>query len=279
MKDDLLKLAPMTEYQAPELPTLNEAEPELLQKVPKRWKNKAVMATAVGLLGATALTGCGNSTGSFTPIEETGNPMPAPSISSARTYCSNLHHGGSIGNPIYVAHFTETDALNIINQQFLQAGIKLDEALPRPRINAENIHYEIGNWGEVWSSGTMFPNYLEVQLVHEDSGVGIVLIKNWYWWLGSPCTTDVRRSIEQRFLNEHGMNVEVIFETGEQLWSWGGQWDLDWDEIWTQMQNGIEITEIIGDEIRTELLKYAETSLTEQVDIIINQLRNDGVTN
>jgi len=265
VKDDLLKLAPMTEYQAPELPTLKEVKSELLEKVPKRWKSKAVMATAVGLFGATTLTGCGNVNGSFTPIENTGQPILAPSINRSRTYCSDLHFGGSGGAPIYVAHLTETDALNLIGQQFAAAGINLETALPRPRINAEDIHYELGNFGEAWGYGTMFPHYVEMQLFNEASGTGVVLIKNWSWWLGSRCTNDVRASIERRFLSEHGITVEIIFETGGEFSWWNN--DLDWDEIWERVDAG---GDFLTDEISEQLMILAEQNLISQITDLMN---------
>ena len=272
--NDLIKLAPLENYQAPDLPQLVEAQPDLLKKVPSRWKAKAVIAVATGILGTTALTGCGSQIPSFTPIEYTGNPIPAPNVRASRIYCSDLHFGGSGGAPIYVAHLTEQEALNIIGQQFFQAGIFLEVAMPRPRINASDIYYELGNFGWAHTEGTMFPNYVEMQFIDEGSGVGIVLIKNWSWWLGSSCTTDIQASIERRFQREHGISVRVIFETGRGLGWWSEDWGLEEFDSWWDEETQ---TRLIPDDVRDPLLEQANENLAEQTQQLIDQLREDGI--
>jgi len=277
MKDkrDLLTLAPMEAYKAPDIPTLAKVKPASLQKVPNRWKNKAVIAVATGILGATTLTGCAAPIPSFTPVENTGEPIPAPDVNRLRAYCDisdSIHFGGASSAPIYVAYLTEQDALNLIGQQFAAAGISLEEALPRPRINAEDIHF--GNEWDFWfrdvepgDSGTMFPNYVEMQLIDETSGTGIVLIKNWEWGRWS-CQESVQASIEQRFQREHGISVEVIFENGGEFGPGSrapeGVWDL-------YFEYGVT------DEVRDILLEQAEERLIEQVDDLIVQLRENGM--
>jgi len=135
MKDDLLKLTPMTEYEAPELPTLKEVEPDVLVKVPKRWQSKAVMATAVGLFGATVLTGCNIHQGVHhggeggapiyvaNPTEnEVLGQIQNKSFLDNRNYCQ-IHHGGFSGAPLYVAYLSEQEALGIIRQELERVGI------------------------------------------------------------------------------------------------------------------------------------------------------------
>jgi len=272
-RKDLLKLASMETYEAPELPTLTEAKPELLKKVPSRWKNKAVIATTVGLFGVATLVGCSSQAPSFTPIEDTGIPILASPSKRTVTYCSDLHFGGSGGAPIYVAYLTEQEALNIIGQQFFEAGLLLEEAMPRPRINASDIYYELGNFGEAWDEGSMFPNYVEMQFIDTDSEVGIVLVKDWSWWLGSSCTENIRESIKRRFQREHNLSVHVIFETGGEL-GWLSA-DRSWEEInalWDETSQEY----IISDEIRAELLEEAEALFVLQIQALIDQLRTEG---
>jgi len=274
-KDDLITLAPMENYNAPDLPTLVEGTSDLLKKVPSRWKSKAMMAATVSLFGVVTLTGCGSETPTGSPTMISNDPIgPITNLSpNSGIYCSDLHHGGEGGGPIYVAYMTEQEALNIVHAQFQNAGISLSEALPRHAIDASDIYYELGNFDEVLSSGTMFPNYIEMQFIDEGNQTGVVLVKNWSWGLGSECTVNVRESIEQRFLVEHDITVQVLFERGGSL-SWDTNWDLEeGDALWDDESQSY----IISDEIREQLLEDAETRLAEQVQEIIDELHEKGI--
>ena len=55
---NLLAFVPLENYKSPDLPTYADDLPNLEKKIPQRWKNKATIAIAAGLLGTTALTGC-----------------------------------------------------------------------------------------------------------------------------------------------------------------------------------------------------------------------------
>jgi len=99
---NLLVLAPMEDYEVPEMPMLCESQPELLKKTPSRWKNKAlVAAVGLSLLSTIPLSGC-----------------------------MGLHHGGAGMNPIYVAHLTETDAMELIRNQLEAVGLSFDSEVP-----------------------------------------------------------------------------------------------------------------------------------------------------
>ena len=248
-ENNLLTLSPVENYEAPKIPTYQDEKPDLIKKVPARWKKKGIVAmAAIKALGVASLTGCTNQEPSFTPIADTGEATPAPSLGRSTVYCSDLHHGGSGGAPLYVAYLTEQEALNIIGQEFAQAGLNLNEALPRPRVNARDIYYELGNFGMAHTERTMFENYVEMQFIDEESGVGIVLINRWEWGIGWTCPTVVKESIEQRFQREHGISVHVIFEAG--AWDW-------------------------VDAERSLLLELAEERLTEQIEEVIDQIRAD----
>jgi len=96
---NLLTLTPVTKYQAPELPTFEESKPELLKKVPNRWKNKAIIAVAsLSLLSTVSLSGC-----------------------------SRLHHGGAGMAPIYVTYLTEQEVLEIIRLRLEEIGLNVVE--------------------------------------------------------------------------------------------------------------------------------------------------------
>jgi len=98
MEDNLLTLAPIEEYQKPNLPTYHETKPDLRKKIPSRWKNKAMIAaTSLTLLSTIPLSGC------------------------------ILHHGGAGGAPMYVVQLTEQEAIGIIRAQLEEVGLNFDE--------------------------------------------------------------------------------------------------------------------------------------------------------
>ena len=110
-KDNLLTMMALDDYEMPKIPTLEKANPELLKKVPSRWKNKAFIAAAsLSILSVIPLSGC-----------EYG-----------------FHLGGAGPAPIYVAHLTETDALNMIQVHLEEAGLNFTNVVPA---------YMIERWG------------------------------------------------------------------------------------------------------------------------------------
>jgi len=119
--DNLLTLTPMEDYEVPGLLALEEGKPELLMKMPSRWKNKVMIATR-GLLGVTALTSC---------YEEQ----------------RQLHHGGEAINPIYVVHFTKQEALDMIRAQLEAAGLNFDNEVTPYKIEGVVDHRWLGNVG------------------------------------------------------------------------------------------------------------------------------------
>jgi hypothetical protein len=56
-----ITIAPAKKYAPPKYPAMAEAksEPGLLKKLPSQWEQNVRVATAVTMLGAMALTGCG----------------------------------------------------------------------------------------------------------------------------------------------------------------------------------------------------------------------------
>jgi len=86
---DLHSLQPMSSYETPKYPTLDETknDTKLLRKLPSRWKNNVAVIACVGMLGLgmLALTGCEN------------------------IFNRGPHHGGDGGAPLYVAVPTELE--------------------------------------------------------------------------------------------------------------------------------------------------------------------------
>ena len=102
IKDELLTLTPIEEYQAPSLPTYEDAKPDLKKIVPSRWKNKVmVAATSLALL---------------TPLPLSG--------------CQCFHLGGAGPAPIYVVHLTEQEALVMIRNQLEAVGLNFSDEVP-----------------------------------------------------------------------------------------------------------------------------------------------------
>ena len=88
---DLLSLEPIGEYKKPAIPTYKDDKPDLKKMTPARWKNKAIAATAMGLLGTATLTSCAN----------TQNELSNWSVLEDHQYCW-MHHGGGGAAPLYV---------------------------------------------------------------------------------------------------------------------------------------------------------------------------------
>ena len=99
-KVNLLTLAPMEDYQTPDLPTYQDTKPDLSKKIPTRWKNKAMIAaTSLTLLSTIPLSSC----------------IPG------------LHHGGAGGAPMYVVQLTEQEAIEIIRAQLEETGLRFND--------------------------------------------------------------------------------------------------------------------------------------------------------
>lgn len=110
-ENNVLTMIAMEDYESPALPRLNEAKPNLLKKIPSRWKNKSLItAIGLGILGTMPLSGC-----------EYG-----------------FHLGGAGPAPIYVAHLTELDAIGMIRTQLEEAGLNITSEVPS---------YYIERWG------------------------------------------------------------------------------------------------------------------------------------
>ena len=241
-KDDLLTLIPIIEYQAPDLPTLEKAEAELLKKMPSRWKKKALIAAAAGILGTTALTGC-------SVIE---NITPNRTI-----YCPDLHHGGAGGGPIYIVHLTEQEAVELIRNQLAEVGLNLNEVSPTRAVTINDVYVDSEWDGEVFR---VFRDDVGMQLLDEENQVGVVAVnRSWDWGLGSACTIETSQRIVDSFLDEHGTQVGVFFRRSE----WVGWFDGGDDEV--------------SEEEKVEARERIEDHLTEQVQNFIAQLREEGV--
>ena len=181
-EDDLLVLIPVEDYVAPNLPTLEENRPELLKKIPSRWKKKAVIAVAVGFLGTTALTGC-----SVARVDDVS--------SESMNYCSHPHHGGAGFAPLYVVCLTEQEALGIIRLQLEAVGLNFD----RP--------------SQVYSVEVGFRETAQFVLINEDEDLRIVLVDpDWLFWRNLNLQTfDFRENVRENFEEIYGIHMDGVF--------------------------------------------------------------------
>ncbi|MCL2563710.1 MAG: hypothetical protein FWE08_06715 [Oscillospiraceae bacterium] len=95
MENNLHHLIPAKSYTPPQYPTRADTRgnPALLKKLPSKWRKNAAAVACIGLLGIALLSGC-------TTSSPNGNGNDCG-------WDDHLHHGGSGGAPIYVAHLTE----------------------------------------------------------------------------------------------------------------------------------------------------------------------------
>jgi len=184
-KDNLLTMMPLTDYEAPELPTLTEAKPELLKKVPSRWKNKALIA-AVGLslLSTIPLSGC-----------------------------TGLHHGGAGMAPIYVTYLTEQEVLEIVRLRLEEIGLNMVEPKDFETMTFSITHHR-----------TTTRETVGISLFNEENRLGIVIINlgeraghSGHW------NTSIRRqAIETQLRNEMVDHIFILFvpdDHFEEVWS------------------------------------------------------------
>jgi len=220
MEDNLLILAPIEEYQKPNLPTYHDTKPDLSKKVPSRWKNKAMIAAiGLGLFGTIPLSGC------------------------------EFHLGGAGPAPIYVAHLTEQEALNMIRIQLEEAGLNFDSEVPS---------YTIQRWG-----GPRWENHVGINLFDEEKNVAITLINmyddaissiDWGEDAGGRWQAD---RIETEFSEQHKKMIFGVFYNPSSR------------RVWRNRNDGQPHTE--------EEFETLTEQLEDQVQNFIHQLREEGI--
>jgi len=240
-KDDLLTLIPMEDYTKPEFPTLEEGSSDLLKKIPARWKNKAIAATVMGLLGTTTLASCANTSQS---------EVSSWSILEDPQYCW-MHHGGGGGAPLYVAYLTEQEAIGIVRAELESAGIEFTE-------NVASHSIEIDDTEE----GGLI-HHIETSLFNEAHSIAISFVNSdafhipfWRFEMD-----DVPQRIEAEFEENHPHLAMGLFCNPT---SWIGWWYGE-DE------------DAVTDEEIEEARERLEANLVAQTQEFINHLREEGV--
>lgn len=251
-EDDLLTLAPLKKYKKPTIPTYKDKKPDLAKKMPKRWKNKAVAATAMGLLlSTTTLAGCGN---------YTRNELPNWSALSDSGHCWT-HWGGSGAAPLYVAYLTEQEAMDIVRAELAAAGIAFTE-----NETSESIIIDETNLG-----GRV--HYLKINFFNEEHNIAITLVHPGQFSIPlhninfdklrffPPLPLDQRIEIE---LERNSSHLAIgLFCTPE---SWVG----------TRVSSRHDDDTVTDEEI-AEARERLETNLIDQTQKFINRLHEAGI--
>jgi len=279
-KEDLLYMTPVRNYEAPQLPTLEDSRdnPTLLKKLPLRWQKKAAVIACMSFVGTITLSGCayahlldnrihhGGAVGAPiyvanpTEQETSGVIQPQPDNIQAALEAAELelrtHSGGSGFGPIYVVHITEQEALGIIRAQLEAAGLNFNAVPP---------DYTVETWYRDFS----------FDLYDEERGVAITHLSwednNQHFF--SHGGSDLAQQITEAFAEQaKDISVGVFFNPGESLGmsqDWRGWEDEEWSE-------GMEYEPPTA-ERKEEAKAMLIERLTAQVQAFIDFLRAEGV--
>jgi len=274
--DNLLTLAPMEKYQAPDLPTLTEPKPELLKKIPSRWKSKALIATTAGFLGVGILTGCEN-LNVVDYEEQAAVPQEIQSWSGWRFHQGcNVHHGGAGGGPIYIVQLTEQEALGIIHAQLEEAGIGFNDEAPSYSVSI--MHDDFGNFETVYIDDipVPMPDTLQtsVRLFNEENKMAISIITPQHLQenfsirggRGPVHVTGFAEEIMSGF-NQNFPHISM------NLFCNPGYGIYNWDVLFSDDVDG----ELVTEEEMEVARQWIVDSLIHQTQGFIQQLREDGI--
>ncbi|MCL2577846.1 MAG: copper amine oxidase N-terminal domain-containing protein [Defluviitaleaceae bacterium] len=137
-KNNQLNVTPLKNYNAPNLPTLENAreKPALLKNLPRRWQKKAAMAACAGIIGivgffATSTVSYANQPAVFVQLE-----------AAELNISQRAHGGGSPPLPFYVVHFTEQDAWGYILEKLEAAGFNFNAAPPEATVDVQPFGHQ-----------------------------------------------------------------------------------------------------------------------------------------
>ena len=190
MKDNLLCITPIKNYNAPRIPTWESKQNDLalLKKLPLRWRKNAIAITSIGIIGMMALSGC-----SQHRQQEQVDPVQGVNIN-----ISPAHNGGAPSMPFYAVYLTEQEALGIIRSQLESYELNF---ISHP------LGYTI----------TVDGRSINLDLIDEDNGIAVVYICR----RGHAPPTDRSRAmaIANGFMEQYGITVGVFYNPGDQITS------------------------------------------------------------
>jgi hypothetical protein len=154
-------LKPVKKYEAPKYPTLEVANetPEMLKKLPSKWKKKTAVMTCMGFVGLSVLSGSMNLAAEPPEMHHGGDGgMPfyitRPTEQETLAYFLaklettelelRTHFGGSASGPFYVVYFTEQEAFGFIRAMLENAGLNFSANPPDYSVEVRDMF--MGNY-------------------------------------------------------------------------------------------------------------------------------------
>jgi len=225
MKNFELDIHPVESYEAPQLPTFGESNPELLKKMPSRWQANTKIIASLGLIGAFAFSGCVNTIGESSPNDIDNNLGHVQSITVRNLQPNNvehnlgdthanyngyseadllvrLHTGGSGGSG-YMVHLTEQEAFGIIQARLEAAGLVFG-AIPPEEARLVFTEPQVGEYDDEtgWFLRSDYGD-VELDLFDAQKDVGITYVN----WLGEgrafmPSERELAQRIEEIFAEQ-----------------------------------------------------------------------------
>ena len=280
-KDDMLCISPLENYEAPDIPNLDASRKDnaLLKKLPLRWQKKAAVISCLGLLGATALSGCAyydlvsgsgrihHGGGAAMPIyfDRVIEPETPANITvpAAEDLELRIHFGGGGFGPIYIVHLTEQEALAIIRSQLEAEGLNFGADPP-------DYDVDFNSWLD-FSVG--------LELFDEENGVAVAHI-SWennniqFFSHGGRHLAD---EVAEKFAElNNDISIGVFYNPGESLGMGADWWGWESEDHPLRGDLGEEYQEP-NDEIKAEARKALVDRLTAQVQDFVERLRAEGI--
>jgi len=284
-----LCIIPMSNYKPPNLPTLQSVKPEMLKKLPSRWKKNASVIACIGMMGVIALTSCSRphpsdlfhnggaasapfyvvypteqETDDYANGEEeieleqgliTETPEQLVARLTQAELDSRMHWGGSGSGPFYVVSITEQEVLGFIRAKLEAAGLDLRATPP-------------GNMVETWTdihSIDLFDSVRNVAVTHLSWDESNRAFSAWGQRLASDIAAD--------FMDQMGGTAVGVFYNPGQTLAWG---DSYWDEENDELVTVFDIDEVSA-EAKEEARKQMIENLTNQVQTFITWLQDQGI--
>jgi len=220
---DSLRVEPVKSYAPPKLPTQEEANPELLKKLPSRWQKNAAVVTCMGFVGVLTLSGFANAMDSVSRpphnvsilVQSQSGNIPADAIENGAGLRITItppteleaaiasagivlrsHWGGANSGPFYTVHLTEQEAFNIIRAKLEEAGLNFADS---PAFIPELPPSRVRPWN------------LTIDLFDAERNVGVTHIR----WRNSHHDVEREiRSAEANVQDLEDMHVGVIYNPG-----------------------------------------------------------------
>jgi len=173
----MLEIIPMKQEAAPKYPTAIDVgyDSRLLKKLPNRWQKSKGVLMCLGTIGVLAFTGCTSGTEPEEYYYE-GDDIKEIICDWSDMH---LHHGGAGFMPMYVADFTEQEALAIIHNKATAAGFNFvaTESAQMFPLFVKDVLDNSTDSDEILG-------YITIDYFDEEKGVAFAHIHDW-WSLSS----------------------------------------------------------------------------------------------